>query len=75
MKAFLDVLSIFTLARHDGEKLQAEGAERLYNIYLYEKDGTRMHLVFRDHHISDLIGFVYSGMAAQEAADTSHPKH
>ena len=27
-----------------------------------------MHLVFRDHHISDLIGFVYSGMAAQEAA-------
>jgi alpha-amylase/alpha-mannosidase (GH57 family) len=58
----------FHLSRHDGEKLQAEGAERLYNIYLYEKDGTRMHLVFRDHHISDLIGFVYSGMAPQEAA-------
>src|SRR3974390_1794392 len=27
-----------------------------------------MHLVFRDHHISDLIGFVYSGMPAPEAA-------
>jgi alpha-amylase/alpha-mannosidase (GH57 family) len=58
----------FHLSRHDGEKLQADGAERLYNIYRYEKDGTHMHLVFRDHHISDLIGFVYSGMAAQEAA-------
>jgi LPS sulfotransferase NodH len=27
-----------------------------------------MHLVFRDHAISDLIGFVYSGMPPQEAA-------
>src|SRR5262249_48440849 len=29
---------------------------------------TRMHLLFRDHAISDLIGFVYSGMPAPEAA-------
>ncbi len=58
----------FHFARHDGEKLPGEGAERLYNIYRYEKDGTRMQLVFRDHHLSDLVGFVYSGMAAQEAA-------
>jgi hypothetical protein len=28
-----------------------------------------MNLVFRDHTISDLIGFVYSGMPPQEAAD------
>ena len=27
-----------------------------------------MHLVFRDHHLSDLIGFVYSGMPAHDAA-------
>ncbi len=59
----------FNFARHDGDNLHNEGAERLYNIYRYEKDTTRMHLVFRDHHLSDLIGFVYSGMAAQEAAD------
>ena len=58
----------FHFARHDGERLQGDGPERLYNIYLYQKDETRMHLVFRDHHISDLIGFVYSGMPAQEAA-------
>ena len=58
----------FHFARHDGQKLHVDEAERLYNIYRYEKDGTRMHLVFRDHHISDLIGFVYSGMPAPEAA-------
>ena len=28
-----------------------------------------MHLVFRDHTISDLIGFVYSGMPPQDAAN------
>jgi len=59
----------FNFARHNGERLNGEAAERLYNIYQYENDGTRMHLVFRDHHLSDLIGFVYSGMPAQEAAN------
>jgi hypothetical protein len=28
-----------------------------------------MHLIFRDHTLSDLIGFVYSGMPPQEAAN------
>ncbi len=59
----------FNFVRHDGGELQGDGPERLYNIYRYEKDKTRMHLVFRDHHLSDLIGFVYSGMAAKEAAE------
>ena len=59
----------FHFTRHDGGHLQGDGAERLYNIYRYEKGETRMHLVFRDHRISDLIGFVYSGMPAQEAAN------
>ena len=27
-----------------------------------------MNMIFRDHTISDLIGFVYSGMPAKEAA-------
>ena len=58
----------FHFTRHDGEKLEGEGPERLYNIYRYEKDERRMHLVFRDHHLSDLIGFVYSGMPAADAA-------
>jgi len=58
----------YNFARHNDDHLHVDGAERLYNIYRYEKDETRMHLVFRDHRLSDLIGFVYSGMPAQDAA-------
>jgi len=43
-------------------------AGKLYNIHRFESGRTRMHLLFRDHAISDLIGFVYSGMPAAEAA-------
>ena len=28
-----------------------------------------MNMIFRDHTISDLIGFVYSGMPPQDAAN------
>jgi len=59
----------FNFARHSNDHLHVDGAERLYNIYRYEKDETQMHLVFRDHRLSDLIGFVYSGMPAQDAAN------
>ncbi len=50
-------------------QLGVAGAERLYAPYCYEKGATRMHLVFRDHSLSDLIGFVYSGMNPQDAAN------
>jgi alpha-amylase/alpha-mannosidase (GH57 family) len=59
----------FNFARPDDNYLSPEGAERLYNIYRYEKGETRIHMVFRNHRISDLIGFVYSGMPAQDAAN------
>jgi alpha-amylase/alpha-mannosidase (GH57 family) len=49
--------------------LNAEGAQRLYTIYRYEQDETRMNLLFRDHTLSDLIGFVYSSMPPQDAAN------
>ncbi|HZQ19386.1 MAG TPA: glycoside hydrolase family 57 protein [Terriglobales bacterium] len=53
----------------DGQgHLPEVSAENLYNIHRYEKDDARMHLIFRDHAISDLIGFVYSGMPAKDAA-------
>ena len=48
--------------------LPEAAAQKLYTIHRYENGETRMHLIFRDHAISDLIGFVYSGMPAQEAA-------
>ena len=49
--------------------LSSDLAHRLYTIYRYEKADTRMNLIFRDHTLSDLIGFVYSGMPPQEAAN------
>src|SRR5213080_689581 len=53
----------------DGQgRLPDVSAEKLYTIHRYENAQTRMHLIFRDHAISDFIGFVYSGMPAQEAA-------
>lgn len=48
--------------------LSPESAQQLYTIYRYQKDETAMHMIFRDHSLSDLIGFVYSGMSPQDAA-------
>jgi alpha-amylase/alpha-mannosidase (GH57 family) len=50
-------------------RLPDVSAEKLYTIHRYENGQTRMHLVFRDHAISDLIGFVYSGMSPRDAAE------
>ncbi|HUC30552.1 MAG TPA: glycoside hydrolase family 57 protein [Candidatus Acidoferrum sp.] len=55
-------------ARDGAGRLPGNLADSLYNIYRYEKGSTAMHLVFRDHTISDLIGFVYSGMPPAAAA-------
>ncbi len=49
--------------------LSAALAHQLYTTYRYEKEETRMNMVFRDHTLSDLIGFVYSGMPPQDAAN------
>jgi alpha-amylase/alpha-mannosidase (GH57 family) len=54
-------------ARDGDGRLAGHLAEKLYTIYQYEKGPSTMHLVFRDHTISDLIGFVYSGMPANDA--------
>lgn len=40
--------------------------------YVYETPRGRVHFVFRDHHLSDLIGFVYSKMDPAEAAADLH---
>src|SRR5262249_50813023 len=55
-------------ARDGGGRLPGHLAEKLYNIHRYENGPAAMHLVFRDHTISDLIGFVYSGMPPADAA-------
>jgi len=56
-------------SRDGAGHLPADAAARLYTPYHYEKDDTAIHLIFRDHTISDLIGFVYSGMTPQDAAN------
>jgi predicted glycosyl hydrolase (DUF1957 family) len=50
-------------------RLKPEQAPKLYTPYLYSAAKTEMRLVFRDHTLSDLIGFVYSGMPAKQAAE------
>src|SRR5579864_2367887 len=59
----------FNFHRSDKGALPPGGAEKLYTIYQYEKNQTRMRLFFRDHTLSDLIGFVYSAMPARDAAN------
>ena len=43
--------------------------EGLYRPYRWRQKGQKLNLIFRDHFLSDLIGFVYSKMEAAAAAD------
>jgi alpha-amylase/alpha-mannosidase (GH57 family) len=42
--------------------------ETTYRPYLWRQGNRQIHLIFRDHFLSDLIGFVYARMGAREAA-------
>ncbi len=43
-------------------------AERFYTPYRFSTSPGEVRMLFRDHELSDLIGFVYSGMPAETAA-------
>jgi alpha-amylase/alpha-mannosidase (GH57 family) len=43
--------------------------DELYKPYLWQQNGRSMRVIFRDHYLSDLIGFVYSRLSAAEAAN------
>src|SRR6266571_329947 len=58
----------YQFERDSERRLVKDGARKLYTIYRFEEKDAAMHLLFRDRMLSDLIGFVYSGMPAQEAA-------
>jgi alpha-amylase/alpha-mannosidase (GH57 family) len=45
------------------------GVEGLYRPYRWQQQGNSLGMIFRDHFLSDLIGFVYSKMDAHAAAD------
>ncbi len=42
---------------------------RLYQPFVWERNGQSIALIFRDHFLSDLIGFVFSRLRPEEAAD------
>ncbi|HEX3747251.1 MAG TPA: glycoside hydrolase family 57 protein [Bryobacteraceae bacterium] len=48
---------------------QGVGVDDLYRPYQWRQGGKSMGVLFRDHFMSDLIGFVYSRMEAGAAAD------
>jgi len=48
---------------------RGSGVDGLYRPYRWAQQGHNLHVMFRDHFLSDLIGFVYSGMDSREAAD------
>jgi alpha-amylase/alpha-mannosidase (GH57 family) len=55
-------------ARDSNGRLAPDLAAKLYTVHRFENGSTAMHMVFRDHTLSDLVGFVYSGLPASEAA-------
>jgi alpha-amylase/alpha-mannosidase (GH57 family) len=44
------------------------GVDETYRPYVWRQGGREMRLIFRDHYLSDLIGFVYSRMEPAAAA-------
>jgi alpha-amylase/alpha-mannosidase (GH57 family) len=49
-----------------------ENAGNLYSPWNLERNGHSMIGFFRDHYLSDLVGFVYSRMSADAAAEDLH---
>jgi alpha-amylase/alpha-mannosidase (GH57 family) len=49
--------------------LEAASAGKLYQIFRWEREDAAINVLFRDHSLSDLIGFVYSGIPAPAAAE------
>ena len=45
------------------------GVDETYRPWKWAQGADSLHVLFRDHLLSDLIGFVYSGMGAREATD------
>jgi alpha-amylase/alpha-mannosidase (GH57 family) len=49
-----------------------ENGPELYSPWRLQKSGKEIFGFFRDHYLSDLVGFVYSRMGAQDAAEDLH---
>ncbi len=51
-----------------------DGGSELYRPHVLSSDGRSISLFFRDHQLSDLVGFVYSRMNPQDAAADLHQR-
>jgi alpha-amylase/alpha-mannosidase (GH57 family) len=51
-----------------------EGGSELYRPHIFSSQGRRISLFFRDHQLSDLVGFVYSHMDPHAAAADLHQR-
>lgn len=49
--------------------MRVAGIDETYRPYVWRHEGREMKLIFRDHFLSDLIGFVYSRMDPGHAAN------
>ncbi len=49
-----------------------ENGPDLYTPWRLEREGKHLTGFFRDHYLSDLVGFVYSRMGAESAAEDFH---
>ncbi len=59
--------SLETGIHRDGEG-RVMRPDLLYSPYQWERDGNRVHIVFRDTRLSNLIGFDYQNSTAEQAA-------
>ncbi len=50
----------FKFAATDEQIIKNSGFSDIYTPYLYENNNISLHMFFRDHTLSDKIGFVYS---------------
>jgi len=51
-----------------------EGGSELYRPHVFSFEGRSISVFFRDHQLSDLVGFVYSRMDPQQAAADLHQR-
>ncbi|MGC9256838.1 hypothetical protein [Desulfurella sp.] len=57
----------FKFAATDEQILKNSGFGDIYKPYLYENNNLSLHMFFRDHVLSDKIGFVYSRLNYKDA--------
>ena len=64
-----EILSASLRTQFRGPKGKLERADLLYRPWICENQGSRLNMIFRDHHLSDLVGFQYQGWDGESAAD------